>query len=118
MMIKVNKMLILNILFLLLINYTIGNFISYSLTLVLIIIFLVDLVLWLLAKIFLNIKMNLSEVAIVGEKNSIVYLISNLSRALTTNIFVSNKVINDISAEGASKIQLDGENKYEERNIS
>ena len=105
-MIKINKGFFISFIALLLVNYTIGNFISYSLTLVLMTIFFVDIVSLLIARILLNIEITLDEVANVGENISVVYIGNKLSIGLASNIFVSNEVISDISQDEIRKIEL------------
>lgn len=81
-------------------------------TLVLIVIFSVDIISLLVARIFLNIEMTLEEVVNVGEKISVSYMCNKLSICLLSNIFVSNKVISNISQDGVSKVKLDIDRKW------
>ncbi|MBU5315983.1 DUF58 domain-containing protein [Clostridium bornimense] len=111
-MIKINKGFLISFIVLLLINYAIGNFISYSLILVLIVIFSVDMISLLVARIFLNIEMTLDEVAVVGEKISIGYMCNKLSIYLSSNIFVINEIIDDISGGEERKDKLNLERQY------
>lgn len=106
-MIKINKGFLISFIALLLVNYTIGNFISYSLTLVFIVVFFIDMISILVARMLLNIEMNLDEIANVGEKISVECRGNKLSICLLSNIFVSNKVISDISQDEIRKVQLD-----------